>query len=213
MGMKKSKTHYRSSVPMPLIFLCLLSPSAAYCQSTPASTSTQKWADPGAIEKAKTQTSTQDQNRNLPLSATLPTSTSFATERVSPSAIQKPARVTRSSSISGGETVSKIMRPPMDPTIVHPIKHHEVKAIHSTFPETLHASRASHNFVVSRGHVIATGKAQPHSAKNPAVKSAGTKAGGIVHDSLPGNKDAPPSSTVVEFDPVYGYSNAISVAY
>jgi hypothetical protein len=212
MGMNKCKTLYRSFDKMALVFLCLLTPSKTYCQSHPASPTAQKWADPGALEKAQTQAAMQNQNKNTPPAATSSTSTGAATQPVSVSAPKKAAISARSSSISRGEPMSKVDHQRSEQTVIHRTSHRDVKA-HSTLPEASYASGPEQKLTFAPGHALATKKAQTLSAIKAAARSARTKDRHIVHDSLPSKKDAPSSSVTAEFDPIYGYSNLISVAY
>lgn|GEM_PF-6915160 len=214
MSVKNSKTYYRSSSMMALAFISILSSSNAYGQSHPASSTTQQWADPGAIEKAKKEAATQEQNRASSLSTTPPAPTGSAAGGRPASAMQTPSTGVQSSTHVTGEHLSKMARNPSERKPAHSIGGREVQAAHGKFFGAAHASEIGHKIAVSPGFSPAGRKMQSHVAKSASVMTTGTKARHPAPESLPNKKEpASPSTAAIEFDPIYGYSNMVSVAY
>jgi len=214
MRIVNTKKIYLSSASMTLACLCFLSSSAAFCQTLPNSQAPQKWADPGAIEKAKTQAITQDMNKTSSTSPTLPTTTGPVAERKSASPIQRQAKDARYSSISGGETLNKNVRHLSSNTGPHQISSHEVEASHPKLTGTTHASAAGRKLAISPGHAPVTKKAQGHALSIAAPLPARSKNSHTLHDNLTSKENASgPAAATMEFDPIYGFSNIVSVAY
>lgn len=214
MSVKNSKTFYRSSSMKALALISLLTSSTAFCQSHPGSTTPQQWADPGAIEKAKKEAVTQEQNRATNLSPTLPAPTGSAAAGASASTLQKPSTGVQSSTDVHGEHLSKTVRKPSEHKTAHLVRGHEAQASHAKFYGTTHDSVIGHKIAVSPGFAPAAGKMQMHAAKSASSLTTGVKVSHSVSESLPNRKEPlSPSTTAVEFDPIYGYSNMVSVAY
>lgn len=214
MRAKNSKTFYRSSSMKALALLGLLTSSTAFCQSHPVSTTTQQWADPGAIEKARKEAVTQEQNQATSPSPSLPTPTGSAAGGASASTLQKPSTGVQASTGVHGEHLSKALRKPSEHKTAHPVRGHEAHASRAKFYGTTHDSASGHKIAVSPGFAPAAGKMQMHAAKSASSLTTGVKVSHSVSESLPNRKEPPPpSAAAVEFDPVYGYSNMVSVAY
>ena len=214
MRIVNTKKIYLSSASMTLAFLCFLSSSAAFCQTLPNSQAPQKWADPGAIEKAKKEAATQEQNRATSQSPTQPAPTGSAAGGRAASAIQMPSTGVQSSTSVHGEHLSKAVRKPSEHKTADLVRGHEAQASHAKFYGTTHDSVIGHKIAVSPGFAPAAGKMQMHAAKSASSLTTGVKVSHSVSESLPNRKEPlSPSTTAVEFDPIYGYSNMVSVAY
>lgn len=215
MGVKTGNAlHFNSGIAA-LAFLGLLS-SVAYCQNRPSPPSTQIWADPGAIEKARKEATTQDQNKVSAPSPALPAPSSASTERISAPSPHKPATRIQTSSISGGERMSKLVHGPAEHLAIHRLNHHntETNHNHASSSGPVLASQTGHKISAAPGHINNAPRSQPHAANHVPNSTARAGAQHVANDSLPNKKDGPsPAAAAGEFDPVYGYSNMISVAY
>lgn len=193
--------------------------SSAYSQNRPVPSPTQVWADPGALEKARNEAGTESQNK---ISAPSPVAPGFpgnATERVSAPSILKPTKNMRTSSIAGGDRSSKPVHGLVEHRTSHQNKHPEALANHasSSGPET--GFETGHKVPAAVGHAMSASILRSQMKNGTIHGTARASARRIINAGLTSERDTQVAGPVIEFDPIYGYtninqySNMISVGY
>jgi hypothetical protein len=200
-----------------LAFMSLIS-SAAYPQSRPTTPATQLWADPGALEKARKEGLVQAPSNASAPSPTLPAPSKASADRSSASSIQKPTTNIQSSSIPVAARWSKSVHALAEPKAPHRIKQREAQTNPAKSPGRILASGSERKLPVASGHDNAGAGFPPHAAIHapnaPARARDQHSAHERAHERLTEQQDEPSqASSTGEFDPIYGYSNMISVAY
>lgn len=197
-----------------LTLLSLMSSALAQSRSHAIPATTLQWADPGAIEKAKKETSKQEINTSSSPSPTSSASSGSTTGQTAASPAQKPATGVQSTLISGDRKIDKFVDQPSLHKLPHQTRMLEAVTPHGKSAETFSGAASGRRLAGWGGYAHTASKSRSHTGKKPTLAAgrSGTKLRKT--DSAPGMTDiASPSAAVDEFDPLYGYSNTISVGY
>lgn len=213
MGKRTGDSNYSYCGVVALVFLSLSS-SAAISQNRPTPPSSQTWADPGAIERAKKGAATPDLGGVSGPTTASPTLSNAPTAKSSVPPVQKTATGVQSSSMSKGEMSNKAVNGPETHKRIRLIQHRHSGTHYAGSSGPTLTSISGHKFPGAQEHVDKTPEFQPHNMSKAMSAPRRTKVQHIAHEGHPDKKDLTrPAAATGEFDPIYGYSNSISVAY
>ncbi len=189
-------------------------PSAAYPQSHLATPATQVWVDPGALEKARKEGADQAQGKASSPSATLPAPSKGSVERSSASSIQKPTTGVQSSSVPTEDKWKKPVHDQAEHKAPLLTKRHESEANHAKSSGRVLAHGSGRKSPVALGYENPGAGFPPRVTIHAPNAPARARAQNSAHERLTKQQDEPSQTSATgEFDPIYGYSNMISVAY